>query len=184
LDHLVTDIRDYGQVALDYLSQPSVLIQLGLIAFLLFASLFLSKHVRPGLEARTRQIKGQAAILRTTVGFLRRLKWIFFAVLLSLAYLVTRATNWPENYLTYSVMLLSGAWVLVSVVSQIIRSRAIRKLVAVVAWTYVAVTILGIGEDSTGRHVRMDSRAPRAVRLRDHARWPRVPHSERGVHHT
>ncbi len=148
MDQLTADIRAYGEAALDYLSRPAVLVQLGLIVVLFFAALLLSKRMRPRLEERARQIKGQPGLLRFVVAFLRRLKWALFALLLAGAYLVTRVTTWLDgNYLVYSVMLLSIAWVLVSVVSHAIRSRAIRKLFAALAWTYVAVTILGIGAD-------------------------------------
>jgi small-conductance mechanosensitive channel len=44
-------------------------------------------------------------------------------------------------------MLLSGAWLLVSVVSQAIRSRYIGKLVTWVAWIYVAASIFAIKDD-------------------------------------
>ena len=44
-------------------------------------------------------------------------------------------------------MLLSTAWLVISAVSRIIRHRSIAKLFALVAWVYVAATLLGVTDD-------------------------------------
>ncbi|MDZ7770485.1 MAG: mechanosensitive ion channel [Woeseiaceae bacterium] len=138
----------YGLAAYDHLSQPAIGIQLGLIVLLFVPAWFLARRIEPQLESRARTIKGMPGLLRLIVAFLRRLEWLFFALLLAIAYLATSVAEWPAtNYLLYSAMLLAAAWLLISVMSHVIRSRALRKVFAVIAWTYVAATILGITDD-------------------------------------
>lgn len=139
----------YGQIALDYLAQESILIQIGLIAVLFLPAWLASKQIEPILEERARRIKGMPGLLRVIVAFLRRFEWLFFVLLLAFAYVITTATAWPaNNRLIYAVMLLSGAWLAISVVSHVIRSRALGKLFAWIAWVYVAATFFGVVDDA------------------------------------
>ena len=46
-----------------------------------------------------------------------------------------------------AVLILSTAWLVISVVSHTIRSAAIRKFFAWVAWLYVSALVLGIVDD-------------------------------------
>jgi len=148
LDQVTSLFIEYGQLALAYFSRPEIFVQLGLIALLYLPALFLSWRVEPLLEERARAIKGMPELLRLIVVFLRRLRWLFFVVLLAIAYVVTTSLAWPQsNYLIYSAMLMAAAWLLISVVSHVIRSRAIGKLFAVIAWLYVAAAILGITDE-------------------------------------
>lgn len=150
LEQVMTFLTDYGQRAIGYFGSPVILIQLGLIAILFFPALFVSWRVEPKLEALARGISGMPGLLRVVVVFLRRLKWLFFIVLLALAYVTTTALAWPaSNYLIYSALLLAGAWLLISVVSHAIRSRALGKWFALIAWFYVAAAILGATDEIT-----------------------------------
>ena len=135
-------------LAIATFSEASVLIQLGLIAVLFPIAWFLSNRVEPLLEERARGIKGMPGLLRVVIAFMRRFEWVFFIILLLLAYVATSVTAWPgSNYLVYSAMLLSTAWLLISVVSHTIRSKTVRKFFAWIAWLYVSALILGIVDD-------------------------------------
>jgi small-conductance mechanosensitive channel len=139
---------EWFNIAYAYLSETSILIQLGLIAVMFPIAWFLSNRVEPHLEARARNIKGMPGLLRVVIAFLRRFEWLFFIVLLLLTYTATGVTGWPgSNYLIYSAMLLSTAWLVISVMSHTIRSQAIQKAFSWVAWFYVAATILGVLDD-------------------------------------
>ena len=149
VEQLTALASKYGQVALDYLMQPAVYIQLGLIVALFLPALLLSNRVEPWFEERARGIKGMPGLLRVVIAFLRRFEWLFFVALLGIAYVITTAIAWPaNNYLIYSALLLSAAWLLISVTSHAIRSRLLRKLFAYSAWIYVAASILGIVDDT------------------------------------
>ena len=119
------------------------------VIILFLPAKLVSNRVEPILEARARSIKGMPGLLRFVVAFLRRFEWLFFVILLSVAYVITTAIAWPaSNYLIYVAMLLSAAWLLISVVSHALRSRLLRKLFAYAAWVYVAAAILGIVDDT------------------------------------
>lgn len=148
MERLTAYMVHFGQLVFDFLSQPAIGIQLGLIALLFIPALLLSRIIEPKLEGRARGIKGRPELLRPIAAFLRRLEWLFFATLLAIAYLLTNVAGWPSsNYLLFSAMLLSGAWLLISAVSQIIRSRTLAKAFTIIAWVYVAATILGVADD-------------------------------------
>lgn len=148
MDQITSLALQYGQLAIDYLGQPAILVQLGLIVALFLPAFFLSTRIEPIFEDRARNIKGMPGLLRVIVAFLRRLEWLFFVILLAFAYLTTSVAGRPaSNYLIYSAMLLSGAWLLIAVVSHVIRSAAIARLFAIAAWIYVASAILGVTDD-------------------------------------
>ncbi len=148
MDPIIAFLQEYGQLAWDYVRRPAIIFQVVIIVALYLPALFLSWRIEPKLETWARGLKGVPGLLRIIVAFLRRLEWLFFVVLLALAYIVTNIVQWPDgNYLIYSAMLLSGAWLLIAVVSHVIHSRLIGRLFAVIAWVYVAAAILGITDD-------------------------------------
>lgn len=147
-EELQVRVLEFAQNAFDYLSRPEILYQAGIIIVLFLPALFLSWRVEPVLEARAREIKGMPGLLRIVIAFMRRLEWLFFVLLLGIGYVVTSAVAWPSsNYLIYAAMLLALAWLLISVFSHMIRSRALRRVFSLAAWIYVAATILGITAD-------------------------------------
>jgi small-conductance mechanosensitive channel len=149
LEQILPFIEKYGLLAFEYLRQPEVLVQLGLIAVAYLPALAFGKVIEPKLEERARQIRGMPGLLRLVVALLRRLTWLFFALVLALSFIATRLAAWPENnYLLYAATLLSGSWFLISALSFVIRNRALRKLFSIIAWTYVAAAILGIVDDT------------------------------------
>ena len=149
MDRIIEVVTKYGQIMVDYLIHPEVLAQIGIIALLFPPALLLSRRVEPILVERARAIKGMPGLLRIIVAFLRRFEWLFFIALLGLAYVLTKLVGWPaRNNLIYGAMMLSLAWFLIDVISHAIRSRAVRKLFAGVAWIYVAAAFLGIVEEA------------------------------------
>jgi small-conductance mechanosensitive channel len=144
-------LLEYFDLAVNYLGETEILLQVGLVAILFPIAWFLSNKVEPLLEERARSIKGMPGLLRVVIAFLRRFEWVFFIILLLLAYAVTSAFEWPEdNYLISAVLILSSAWLLISVVSHTIRSPTIRKFFAWIAWLYVSALVLGIVDDVVG----------------------------------
>lgn len=150
-EELKAQALEYWEIAVEYVSHPELLFQVGLIAVLFLPAWFLSTRVEPLLEKQARKIKGMPGTLRIIVAFLRRMEWLFFAIFLGIAYVLTSAAQWPEkNYLIYSAMLLAGAWLLISVVSHAIRSRFVGRIFTVIVWIFVAASILGVLDDVAG----------------------------------
>ena len=147
-EELKTKAVEFWQIAVEYMSHPELLFQVGLIVLLFLPAWFLSTRVEPLLETQARKIKGMPGTLRIIVAFLRRMEWFFFVLLLGLAYLATTIAAWPaNNYLIYSAMLLAAAWLLISVVSHAIRKRVIGRMFALIVWVFAAASILGIVDD-------------------------------------
>ncbi len=148
MDKLRSFFAEYGQLAIDTISQPAILFQLGIIVVLFVPAWLLSRWLEPVLEAQARKIKDMPGLLRLVAAFLRRSRWLWYVLLLLAAFVVTGELGWPErNQLIYGAMLLAGAWLAINVISHAIHSRAVRKFFVVAAWTYVAALVLGIADD-------------------------------------
>ena len=130
---------------LSYVNQPWFVYQILIIVALYGVARMLGGLIESSLEARARTIKGSPGLLRFVVAVLRRTDWILFILFLALALAVMRGITWPSrSYLIYLTLYLWGAWLAISVVSLIIRDRAIRRVVAIGSWTYVALSMLGL----------------------------------------
>jgi len=148
INKLLEQATAFYELSLEYLSSPNILFQLGIIVIAVVPAWFLSRLVEKKIEGAVRKIHGMRGLLRVIVAFLRRLQWFFIAIFLGLAYVATRISEWPDsNYLIYSAMLLSAAWLFISAVSRLIRNRTFAKLFAFFAWVYVAATLLGVTDD-------------------------------------
>ena len=148
ISQLSERLQSLSEAAIAYFSSPTVLYQLGIIILAVLPAWFIGGYVEGKLEGLVRRIHGMRDVLRVLAAFLRRMRWFFVALFLGVAYVSSRIAEWPEsNYLIYSTMLLSAAWVVISAVSRIIRRRTFAKLFAFAAWIYVAAVLLGITDD-------------------------------------
>ena len=148
IDRLIENGRAFLELSIAYLSSPGILFQIAIIAIVVIPAWFLSGFIEKKLEGAVRRIHGMPGLLRVIAAFLRRLHWLFIALLLGAAFVVTRMTEWPgSNYLIYATMLLSAAWLVISAMSRILRPRSFAKVFAFFAWLYVAAALLGITDD-------------------------------------
>ncbi len=124
--------------------------QLAIVAALLLVARLADWRIEPRLEARVRAIESpNHKVLRLVIVLLRRLDWAIFVVLAAIAVLLMRAFGWPgSDYVVVTVLLLALAWVVLGLLSQLIRSRPLGKLLAIGVWTYVALVILGLADDA------------------------------------
>jgi small-conductance mechanosensitive channel len=149
MEQFIEYAQEYYDLAFDAVARPATLYQIGIIILLYVLARLLGAWFEPRLEVWARKIRGMKNLLRYIVGFLRRLRWLFFVLLLALAAEVVSIVAWPEsNYLIRTAALLAGAWLVIAVVSHAIRSRSLGRLFALVVWLLVAVKILGIGDDA------------------------------------
>lgn len=133
----------------EYVSQPWFTYQVIIIAALIGVALLISRRIEPRLEQRIREIKNSPALLRVLATLLRRLDWILIVILLSFALVIMQSLTWPSrSYLISIALSLAFAWIVISVLSRIIRNRAIGRLVAICVWIYVAASIVGITDDA------------------------------------
>ncbi|MGB5247331.1 MAG: mechanosensitive ion channel domain-containing protein [Woeseia sp.] len=148
MEQIVPFVTEFINSAVAYLSQSAVYVQLGVIILLFFPAHLLAKRIEPLLEEQARKIKKMPGVLRFVVALLRRLRWLFFVLLLAVAYVATDVIGAPaSNNLIYISMVLSGAWLVISLVSQVMRSRALGKAFTIIAWAYVALLVFGVADD-------------------------------------
>jgi len=149
LEKLLTRAIEIGQSVVDYLSQGTILFQLGLVAGLFVAGLIASRRVEPVLEGPVSRLQGYPGFFRVVSALRLRVEWVFFAGLLTLALFLMRSIGWPESTtLTSNALVLALAWLAISVLSYTIRNRVIGRVIAVVGWSYVALVVLGFDDDA------------------------------------
>ena len=148
MEELIAKAVDWGQLVLAYVNRPAFISQAVIIVALFLLAYGLSWWGAPRLEARAREIRGWPSILRLVAILLRRLVWIIYVGFLTIAFILVQSIGWPaRSQLLSTVLLLALAWVVISVVSQAIRSRTLGRVFAVVVWVYVAATVFGITEN-------------------------------------
>src|SRR3712207_3963850 len=127
---------------------PWVPIQLVVILIALLASSVIGRWAERALEPRVRAVHGQPRLIRFLALVLRRTRWIVAAVLLGGATIVMRAATLPSrSVIVGTAAALIVAWVAISVVSRLIRNRALARIIGWAAWIYVALRITGTLDD-------------------------------------
>ena len=128
-------------------TDPYLVLQVAIMGGAYLIALYIRRRSEPILEEQARRIKDSPELLRVIISLLRRLEWLYFAILTGVAWSLLENFNWPNAYLIYISMLLSMTWLLITGCSQTIRNRALRRFVSVAAWFYVAIIILGVGDN-------------------------------------
>ncbi|MEQ8778360.1 MAG: mechanosensitive ion channel [Roseibium album] len=131
-----------------YVLRPWTLYQLLIIVSAYFLALLLSRKIEPALEERARRIKQNPGLLRIVIALLRRTEWILFLVLLWIARTIIVESTWPSRGHIISIaMALAFVWLTVNVISRVIRNRTLARTIALGAFLYIAVGILGAKDD-------------------------------------
>ena len=109
----------------------------------------IASALNPRIEARLRQVTGKPRLLRFLVIAFRRYHWAYFIIMVWTAAIIMRAYTWPSrSYFLVVVANLATAWLVISILSRIIRNRIIANFVAVSAWTIAALNMFGILDDT------------------------------------
>ncbi len=149
MEALIARLTEWGTLAIAYVSEPSTVYQFGMIVVFYVIALVLSWRIEPKLEARARLLKVDKSLLRVVIAFMRRLEWVMFVALLAVGVFLMRTFEWPgTDYLVFTALVLSLAWLVISVLSHTIRSRAIGRIIAIGGWSYVALVVLGVTEEA------------------------------------
>jgi small-conductance mechanosensitive channel len=149
LSAIVATLTQLAELTLAYVSRADTLYQIAIVAILFVAAKLIARRLEPAIEARARVIKGDPNLLRVIIALLRRLEWVFFSAFAGIATLLVESLKWPDSStLVSNAFVLALTWLLISVLSRTLRSRALARGVTMAAWTYVALIILGISEDA------------------------------------
>ena len=140
------------------LIQPWTLYQIGIILGLYIFCQLIARRVEPRLESWVRSLKVNPGLLRILAALLRRVEWILFVPLVYLAYVISFqiiAADFAEGadfarFLVrkqvFPLLLaanLSAAWLVINVLSRIIRSRLVARTVGYILWGIVALNLTG-----------------------------------------
>lgn len=150
LQIIIDSLATVFQFLKDQITQTGNLVQILVIVVIYIISLMFARQAKPWLESKARKIKDSPELLRIISSTLRRLEWFFFVIQISIIWLILSAANWPRTYLIYLALLFSMVWLLITVVTQSIRNRALRRFIAITGWAYVAISILGINDNVSG----------------------------------
>lgn len=119
-------------------------VQIAIILIAYVIARLASRWFTPRLEDQLRRIHRQPRLVRTLVLFLRRLDWIFFAILLWFASeVLSDFTRVSRSYLITVAVNLTTAWIIISIAARLIRNRSISNVIAVAAWALAALNITG-----------------------------------------
>ena len=131
----------------DALSDGWLLFQLAAILVGFPLAAWLAARLEPRLERAARQIKGNPDLLRVIIAFMRRMRWLLYALWLYACELAVVLAAGPyEAQLLAAASTLAAAWFFISALTRIIRSVTIARIVAMAGWFYVALTVVGLDE--------------------------------------
>ncbi|WP_413879022.1 mechanosensitive ion channel family protein [Tateyamaria sp.] len=133
------------------LVRPWIGYQIVLVVMLFFIShclrIWLAPSIREWMATREGWPKWR---MRVLVVIHRRLRHLFFVVLIWAVVLVMQEVTWPSrSFMLSLVATLALAWLLVSFASRLIRSFLLRRLVRLGALIYVTLYILGIADETS-----------------------------------
>jgi len=127
------------------LSDRWLLLQLAAILLGFPIAIWLAARLEPRLEQAARRIKGNPDLLRVIIAFMRRLRWLLYALWLYVCQLALTLAAGPfEAQLLAAASTLAAAWFFISALTRIIRSVTIARIVAIAGWSYVALTVVGL----------------------------------------
>lgn len=147
LNSLIDRLEALSQSFIDSITNPYLMLEVAIIGAVYLGSLILSRRTEPGLEATARNIKDSPGLLRIIISLLRRLEWVYFVFLIAIAWAILSNIDWPNTYLIYIALLFSLVWLLITIFTHTIRNRPFRRIIAVGAWMYLALVILGIDDN-------------------------------------
>ncbi|MEX6507480.1 mechanosensitive ion channel family protein [Jiella sp. M17.18] len=144
LRRLAAGVSDWGRSALDFFYQPSSLAQIGAVVVCYLLAMGLDRFTRAPIERQARRIRGAPGILRIVVAIRRRMRWVYFVLLLWLVTLIDVAAGGPRSQIVSVVFKLALAWLVIAVASRIIRNRLASRLITLAAWSFAALSILDL----------------------------------------
>ncbi|MEM9715293.1 MAG: mechanosensitive ion channel domain-containing protein [Pseudomonadota bacterium] len=127
------------------------LYQILIIAGLIAASLFVAYIARPLIREALNRIDGLPKwLLRIYAVLIQKMELVLFAGLSWGTYVLMQELTWPSRSFFIGIAASLGlAWALIAILTRFIRNRSLRKLVAILAWIYTTLYIVGLWDDTT-----------------------------------
>ena len=153
----VDQLLDVGQsllmradALLGTLFRPWTLYQIGIAIGLFIVAHLLRMVLGPQIRAwMARRENWPKWRIRVLVVVHRRLRPIFFVILIWIAVAIMRDYMWPSrSYFLSIIATLAAAWLFIVLATRLIKSNFLRKLVRYGAWTYATLEILDLVGDA------------------------------------
>jgi small-conductance mechanosensitive channel len=124
--------------------------QLGILLALFFAAYLLERLLGPACREWMRQREGWPKWrMRLLVMLHRRLRLIFFVMLIWPVCWIMREVTWPSrSYLLAIAGELALAWLVIAIVTRLIGNSLLRSLVRYAGWTWVTLNILNLTHEA------------------------------------
>ena len=135
----------------DRLTQPWALYQLAIIVGLIVASYLLKKITRPKLRTFIGSFSGLPKwFLRFCSVLTNRLHLIYFTGFAYVTYLIMlEAFRWPSrSYFIGITASIALAWLVIGVLSNLIKNRTVRKITSWGAWIFATLNIIGFWDET------------------------------------
>lgn len=143
---LTSEIQTLSYWVKGYVLNLWGLYQIAIIVAGFLVAKLLDRSAEPRMEAWARSIKGNPDLLRVILAFMRRLEWLFFVIWLWIAhYAMTLYYVWPSrSWMVRTMLVLALVWLVVSVLTRVIRSRPLARVVALLLWAYIVLYLTGL----------------------------------------
>lgn len=140
------ELQSRGETFLTGLLRPWNAYQIGIAIGLYGIAWFLARLITPRARAWLSEREDWPLWrVKTVLVVLRRLRGIFFVILLWAVFHTMQELTWPSrSYLLGIIGTLVLAWLAVVFVTRLIRNRFLRQVVTYGAWIYVTLQIAGI----------------------------------------
>ena len=119
-------------------------LQVALVVGLMLVAHWVHLRTGPLLEGWVGRMTGRRTLQRFTMLFVRRRRLIYYMILIWLAVIVLANAPPARVEILRIVANLVTAWLVISILSRLIRNRALARSVAFVIWLIAALNILGI----------------------------------------
>lgn len=150
IQQVITNAVALGEFYFKLMLRPWNAYQIGIAIALFFLAWGLATLARPRLHNWMRSREGWPKWrMRLFVIIHRRLRMIFFVIILWIAVLVMREITWPSrSYLLSIFANLATAWLFVVFATRLIDNPLLRTVVRWGAWIWVTLSILNLTETS------------------------------------
>jgi len=144
LRRIGADVVEWSRDLFGFFYQPSSLLQIAIVIACLAFAWLLDRLSRVPIELQARKIKGAPRFLRIVAAIRRRMGLVFFVLLLWGAKLIDAAAGGPRSQIVAIVFDLALAYLVIAVVSRIVRNRLLSRVITFVAWGLAALSILDL----------------------------------------
>ncbi|NVK60899.1 MAG: mechanosensitive ion channel [Rhodobacteraceae bacterium] len=147
---IALQLLSQGETYAGIFLRPWNFYQVGIALAVFVVAHILAQLVTPHMREWMRTREGWPAWrLRILIVLQRRLRMIFFVILIWHVIGIMKQLTWPSrSYLLTIIAELGTAWLLIALATRLIRNPTLRLLVRYSAWTWVTISILGLADET------------------------------------